>query len=154
MDPAMLSATAALIGSIIGGVSTFSASWLTQHRQVRINLLLQEAAKREKLYAEFVQRQRSRHALCDAPGARCAGSSREFVPAPFRLCVRYRADIAFPSRGEGIPGSHEDVAKGSGNWPHARRRLFDQQMRSDAHALARFPDSVPGETETGETSCR
>jgi len=58
MDPAMLSATAALIGSIIGGVSTFSASWLTQHRQVRINLLLQEAAKREKLYAEFIAEER------------------------------------------------------------------------------------------------
>ena len=54
MDPAILSATSALIGSLIGGVSTFAASWLTQHRQLRIQLLLQEAAKREKLYADFI----------------------------------------------------------------------------------------------------
>jgi hypothetical protein len=54
MDPAILSATSALIGSLIGGVSTFAASWLTQHRQLRIQLLLQEAAKRETLYAEFI----------------------------------------------------------------------------------------------------
>ena len=54
MDPAILSALSALIGSLIGGVSTFAASWLTQHRQLRIQLLLQEAAKREKLYADFI----------------------------------------------------------------------------------------------------
>jgi len=54
MDPAMLSATAALVGSLIGGVSTFAASWLTQHRQVRIQVLFQEAAKREALYADFI----------------------------------------------------------------------------------------------------
>jgi hypothetical protein len=54
MDPAIISALSALIGSLIGGVSTFAASWLTQHRQLRIQLLLQEAAKREKLYADFI----------------------------------------------------------------------------------------------------
>jgi hypothetical protein len=36
----------------------------------------------------------------------------------------------------GIPGRHEDAAKGSGNWPHARRWLLDQQIRSDG------PDSA------------
>ena len=54
MDPAILSALSALIGSLIGGVSTFAASWITQHKQLRIQLLLQEAAKRETLYAEFI----------------------------------------------------------------------------------------------------
>jgi hypothetical protein len=54
MDPAILPALSALIGSLIGGVSTFAASWLTQHRHLRIQLLLQEAAKREKLYADFI----------------------------------------------------------------------------------------------------
>jgi len=54
MDPAMLSATAALVGSLIGGVSTFAASWLTQHRQLRLQILFQEAAKRETLYADFI----------------------------------------------------------------------------------------------------
>jgi hypothetical protein len=35
MDPAILSATAALVGSLVGGVSTFAAYWLTQRVQIR-----------------------------------------------------------------------------------------------------------------------
>jgi hypothetical protein len=54
MDPAILSATSALIGSLMGGFSTFCASWVTQRRQLRSHLLLQQAAKRESLYAEFI----------------------------------------------------------------------------------------------------
>jgi EamA-like transporter family len=80
---------------------------------------------------DIVQRQRSRHALRDATGARRIGPSREFVPAPFRLYTWYRAHTVSASRGEGIPGPHEDAAKGSGNWPHARRWLLDQQIRLD-----------------------
>ena len=54
MDSAILSATSALIGSLIGGISTFAASWLTQRRQFRGQTLLQQAMKREALYAEFI----------------------------------------------------------------------------------------------------
>jgi hypothetical protein len=71
MDPAILPATSALIGSLIGGVSTFAASWLTQRRQLRIQLLLQEAAKRETLYAEFIIEASKR--LTEAWGKRAEG---------------------------------------------------------------------------------
>jgi hypothetical protein len=54
VDPAMLSATAALIGSLIGGVATLTASWMTQRLQLRIQARIHEAAKRESLYAEFI----------------------------------------------------------------------------------------------------
>src|SRR5216684_6630165 len=54
MDPAILSATAALFGSLVGGVSTLAASWLTQRGQLRTQALIHEAAKRETLYAEFI----------------------------------------------------------------------------------------------------
>jgi hypothetical protein len=54
MDPAILSATSALIGSLMGGFSTFCASWVTQRRQLSSHLLLQQAEKRETLYAEFI----------------------------------------------------------------------------------------------------
>jgi hypothetical protein len=54
MDPAILSATSALIGSLMGGFSTFCASWVTQRRQLRSHLLSQQAATRETLYAEFI----------------------------------------------------------------------------------------------------
>jgi hypothetical protein len=54
MDPAILSATSALIGSLIGGVSTLTASWVTQRGQMRAQALVHEAVKREALYAEFI----------------------------------------------------------------------------------------------------
>ena len=54
MDPAILAATAGLIGSLVGGVSTFAASWLTQRGQLRLQMLVQQAVKREALYAEFI----------------------------------------------------------------------------------------------------
>jgi hypothetical protein len=54
MDSAILSATAALFGSLIGGASTLAASWLTQRGQLRAQALIHEAVKREVLYAEFI----------------------------------------------------------------------------------------------------
>ena len=54
VDSAMISATAALIGSLIGGVASLTASWMTQRLQLRIQATIHEAAKRENLYAEFI----------------------------------------------------------------------------------------------------
>ena len=54
MDPAILSATAGLVGSLVGGVSSFAASSLTQRGQLRTQTLIQEAVKREALYGEFI----------------------------------------------------------------------------------------------------
>jgi hypothetical protein len=54
MDPAILSATAALVGSLVGGVSTFAAYWLTQRVQIRAQGLMKRHAQREALYAEFI----------------------------------------------------------------------------------------------------
>ena len=54
MDPAILSATSALAGSLIGGASTLAASWFNQRGQLRAQVLVQEAVKREALYAEFI----------------------------------------------------------------------------------------------------
>ena len=54
MDPAILSAASALAGSLIGGASTLAASGFTQRGQLRAQVLVQEAVKREALYAEFI----------------------------------------------------------------------------------------------------
>jgi hypothetical protein len=54
MDSAILSATAALAGSLVGGISTLAASWLTQREQFRAQTLVQEAVNRQGLYAEFI----------------------------------------------------------------------------------------------------
>jgi citrate synthase len=54
MDPAILSATSALAGSLIGGASSLVASWITQREQLRSQMFLQQAVKREALYTEFI----------------------------------------------------------------------------------------------------
>ncbi len=62
MDTAILSAASALAGSLIGGVSTLIASWLTQRGQLRAQALIHEAVKRETLYAEFISEASKRRA--------------------------------------------------------------------------------------------
>jgi len=54
MDVSILPAASALAGSLIGGLSTLTAALLTQRRQFRAQALIQEATKREALYAEFI----------------------------------------------------------------------------------------------------
>jgi hypothetical protein len=54
MDSAILSATSALVGSLVGGVSTLAASWFTQRGQLRAQVLVHESVKRETLYSEFI----------------------------------------------------------------------------------------------------
>ena len=62
MDAALLPAVSALAGSLIGGIATFSASWLTHHKQVRVQTHIHELAKREALYAEFISEASKRRA--------------------------------------------------------------------------------------------
>ena len=62
MDVSMLPAISALAGSLIGGLSTFTASLITQRRQFRAQALIQEATKREALYAEFIKEASKRRA--------------------------------------------------------------------------------------------
>ncbi len=54
MDAPIITASAALIGSLVGGVSTFLASWATHREQLRVQTVRQEIQRREALYAEFI----------------------------------------------------------------------------------------------------
>jgi hypothetical protein len=54
MDTAILSTSAGLIGSLVGGVSTFAASWITQHKVLGTQRRLVHARQRQKLYSEFI----------------------------------------------------------------------------------------------------
>ncbi len=54
MDSAVLSASAGLIGSLIGGMSTFAASWLTQRRLLRTQTLMQDTIQHQALYSDFI----------------------------------------------------------------------------------------------------
>ena len=53
-DGAILSASAGLIGSLIGGVSTFAASWITQHKLLGTQTRMHHVGQRQKLYSEFI----------------------------------------------------------------------------------------------------
>jgi hypothetical protein len=55
VDAAYLSAIAALAGSTIGGLTSLTASWLTQHVQFSASQRAANRARRVKLYKSFIQ---------------------------------------------------------------------------------------------------
>ena len=55
MDPAYLSAFAALAGSTIGGLTSLTASWLTQHVQFRAQQRASDLSRRAQLYENFIE---------------------------------------------------------------------------------------------------
>jgi len=55
MDPAYFSAIAALSGSVIGGLTSLAASWVTQNAQARTEQRLQDKSRRRELYRMFIE---------------------------------------------------------------------------------------------------
>src|SRR5436190_12518747 len=55
MEPATISALAALAGATVGGVTSFAATWLTQRTQARVQELTHKLSRREELYKAFIQ---------------------------------------------------------------------------------------------------
>ena len=54
MDPAILTALAAVLGSAVGGSATLGTAWITQKTQSRREVVGAEIRKRETLYGEFI----------------------------------------------------------------------------------------------------
>jgi hypothetical protein len=55
MDPVYITALAALAGSTIGGLTTLSASWLSQHVQFSAQQRASNLSRREELYKNFIE---------------------------------------------------------------------------------------------------
>src|SRR5438552_3501127 len=55
MDPAYISAFAALAGSAIGGMGSFATSWLSHRTQARAEHREKDKAHRQDLYREFIE---------------------------------------------------------------------------------------------------
>ena len=55
MEPAYLSAFAALAGSTIGSLTSLTASWLTHYVQFRAQQRAHDVSRREQLYANFIE---------------------------------------------------------------------------------------------------
>ena len=54
MEPAVLTALSAILGSAVGGSATIATAWLTQRTQGRRERIEAEIRKREQLYVEFI----------------------------------------------------------------------------------------------------
>jgi hypothetical protein len=54
MNPAFLSAVAALAGSAVGGLTSFLSTWLGQSSQFRAQLVLNDKNSRQELYREYI----------------------------------------------------------------------------------------------------
>ena len=54
MDSAIVSAMAAVLGSLAGGSATVATAWITQKTANKRELIQEEIRKRETLYGEFI----------------------------------------------------------------------------------------------------
>ena len=56
MDSATISALAALSGAVIGGVTSFGTSWLSQQTQAKVQARANKLSQHEKLYKDFIEK--------------------------------------------------------------------------------------------------
>lgn len=54
MDTALITALAAVMGSVVGGSATIVTAWLSQTTQSKREVAISEVRKRELLYTEFI----------------------------------------------------------------------------------------------------
>ena len=54
MDSAIVSAMAAVLGSLVGGSASVATAWITQRTVNKRELIQEEMRKRETLYGEFI----------------------------------------------------------------------------------------------------
>jgi hypothetical protein len=54
MDTSVVAASAAVLGSLVGGAATIATAWITQRTQSRRQAVTGEIRKREALYADFI----------------------------------------------------------------------------------------------------
>jgi hypothetical protein len=73
MDSATISALAALTGAIIGGVTSFGTSWLSQQTQAKVQARAHKLSQREELYQHFIER--ASKAYADSFGRRATNLS-------------------------------------------------------------------------------
>ena len=55
MDPAYVSALAALAGSVVGGLTSLTTTWQTQRTQLGAQLRQHDLDRREQLYKDFIE---------------------------------------------------------------------------------------------------
>jgi hypothetical protein len=54
MDPALLGAMSAVVGSVVGGSASVATTWMAQRTLAKREVVREEVRKREALYGEFI----------------------------------------------------------------------------------------------------
>ncbi len=113
MDIAYLSTLSALAGSVVGGLTSGVATWLSQRVQARESQLAREMARRDDLYKEFIA------AASKAYGEAIVSNEpnvQEFVALYAMISrMRLRATIdTYFAPGKTIREFHELAQSGSG----------------------------------------
>ena len=54
-DPALITGVTAAVSTLLGGLTSFATSYLTQGRQTRSDRVLRELDRREDVYARFIE---------------------------------------------------------------------------------------------------
>jgi hypothetical protein len=144
MDSAVLSATSGLIGSLVGGVSTFSASWLSTRNQYRTQTLVQQVVRRETLYAEFIGE--ATKCLTDAWGHQAA--SPQVIAGLYGAFERIRLMASQP-----VIDAADDVIRHVIEAYSAPAKTFEELRRSvEAHQfrspLSTFTEACRAEPMT------
>ena len=154
MDPAILSATAALVGSLVGGVSTFAAYWLTQRVQIRAQGLMKRHAERETLYAEFIVEASKRFADAWSHHA----ESPEVVAGLFSAVERMRltsSDAVIVAAEQVMLNILEAYAQPDKSFDDLRRSIHGDQFRDQfPNKLRDFSEACKNELRalTSETT--
>jgi hypothetical protein len=147
MDPAILSATAALVGSLVGGVSTFAAYWLTQRVQIRAQGLMKRHAEREALYAEFIVEASKRFADAWSHHA----ESPEVVAGLFSAVERMRltsSDAVIVAAEQVMLNILEAYAQPDKSFDDLRRSIHGDQFRDQ------FPNKLRDFSEACKNELR
>jgi hypothetical protein len=55
MDPSIIAAFSAILGTTVGGLTTFLTTYLNQRYAMHRDILAKDLANREQLYSEFLQ---------------------------------------------------------------------------------------------------
>jgi len=84
MDRAIISALAAILGSLVGGGATIATAWLTRRTQGRRASVDAEVRKREALYVEFIS-EGSKISGASMPSRRSSIESGSFRPTTWWL---------------------------------------------------------------------
>ena len=79
MDSSIVTALAALLGSLIGGLTSLATSWVTQKHSGKSQWLREEVAKREILYSAFI----------DEASQRRAGAAEHNISSPAQIVHFY-----------------------------------------------------------------